>query len=259
MLKRRKSLSRFFISPRSARVIYLLAIMTSLLGGGSLFLFTLFLFLGSLNLVNLGLDAASALGLDAGLSPAFFVQHSVMIRRSCRRQLVRILPEKYHAPLYTMVSGVFLLGVVFFWQSLDYHVLMLTGWLRWVARLIFFLALAGFFWGVLSLSFFDPFGLKPFLPDRLALPPQPQGLVVRGPYHWVRHPLYFCVIVLIWSCPDVTADRLLFNLMWTGWIIIGARLEERNLVATFGQAYRDYQQQVPMLLPFRSPHPSKPE
>ena len=240
-------------------MIYLLVVMTCLLGGGSLFLFALLLFLGSLEMVNLGLDATTALWVDAGLSLAFFVQHSVMIRQSFRRQLARILSEKYHAPLYTMVSGVFLLGVVFFWQSLDCQVLTLTGWLRWAARFIFFLALAGFFWGVLSLGFFDPFGLKPFLPDRLALPAQPQGLVVRGPYLWVRHPLYFCVILLIWSCPDLTADRLLFNLLWTSWIIIGALLEERDLVATFGQAYRDYQQQVPMLLPFRPPPSSKPE
>ncbi|MEJ2068947.1 MAG: isoprenylcysteine carboxylmethyltransferase family protein [Syntrophobacterales bacterium] len=240
-------------------MIYLLVVMTSLLGGGSLFLFALFLFLGSLDLVNLGLDAATALGWDAGISLAFFVQHSVMIRQSCRRQLGRILSEKYHGLAYTMVSGVFLLGVVFFWQGLDYHLLTLTGWLRLVARLIFFLAMAGFFWGVLSLGFFDPFGLKPILPDRLALPAQPQGLVVRGPYRWVRHPLYLCVILLIWSCPDVTADRLLFNLLWTGWIIIGTRLEERDLVETFGQAYRDYQRQVPMLLPYRPSPPPKPE
>ena len=240
-------------------MIYLLVGMTSLLGGGSLFLFALFLFWGSLGLVNLGLDAAPALGLDAGLSLAFFVQHSVMIRQSCRRQLEHILSEKYHGPLYTMVSGVFLLGVVFFWQGIDYQVLTLTGWLRWGARLLFFLAFAGFFWGVLSLGFFDPFGLKPFLSDRLALPPQPQGLVVRGPYLWVRHPLYLCVILLIWSCPDVTADRLLFNILWTGWIIVGAWLEERDLVESFGQAYRDYQQQVPMFLPFRPPPPLKPE
>jgi protein-S-isoprenylcysteine O-methyltransferase Ste14 len=239
--------------------MYLLVVMTCLLGGGSLFLFALFLFLGSLDLINLGLDAVMALGIDAGLSLAFFVQHSVMIRQSFRRHLARILSEKYHAPLYTMVSGVFLLGVVFFWQSLDYQVLTLTGWLRWAARFIFFVALAGFFWGVLSLGFFDPFGLKPFLPDRLALPAQPQGLVVRGPYLWVRHPLYFCVILLIWSCPDLSVDRLLFNILWTSWIIIGALLEERDLVATFGQAYRDYQQQVPMLLPFRPPPSSQPE
>lgn len=240
-------------------MIYLLLVLTYLVGGGSLFLFSVFLFMGSLDLVNLDLDAATALWFDAGLSLAFFVQHSFMIRKSFRQQVGRILSEKYHGPVYAIVSGVFLLGVVFFWQSLDYHLLTLTGWLRWLSRLLFFLAIAGIFWGVLSLGFFDPFGIKPILPDRFAIPTQPQVLVKRGPYHWVRHPQYLFVIVLIWSCPDLTADRFLFNILWTVWIIIGTLLEERDLVETFGQAYLDYQHQVPMLLPFRPPPPPKPE
>jgi protein-S-isoprenylcysteine O-methyltransferase Ste14 len=234
-----------------------LVILTYLLGGGSLFLFALFLFWGSLGLVHLDLGTAGALCFDAGLSLAFFVQHSVMVRSSFRQWLGPILSEKYHGVLYTIASGVFLLAVVIFWQAVNYQVLTLTGGLRGLVRLIFFLALAGFVWGTMSLGFFDPFGLGPLLSKGQAEPEQPQVLVVRGPYRWVRHPLYTCVILLIWSCPDLTVDRLLFNLLWTIWIVIGARLEEQELIATFGQAYLDYQQQVPRLLPCRPPHPLK--
>ncbi|MEJ2718947.1 MAG: hypothetical protein P8182_17760 [Deltaproteobacteria bacterium] len=67
----------------------------------------------------------------------------------------------------------------------------------------------------------------------------------------MRHPLYFACILLIWSSPDLTADRLLFNILWTVWIVIGTVLEERDLVASFGEAYRDYQRNVPMLIPYR--------
>ena len=34
-------------------------------------------------------------------------------------------------------------------------------------------------------------------------------MVVRGPYRWVRHPLYLTTLLMIWSYPDLTADRLL--------------------------------------------------
>lgn len=234
-------------------MIYLLVILTVLLGGGSLGLFALFLFWGSLDLVHLGLGTAGALCFDAGLSLAFFVQHSVMIRAPFRERLGLFLPEKYHGALFTIASGVVLFVVVIFWQEVDYQVLTLTGVLRGLARLVFFLAMAAFFWGVLSLGFFDPLGLVPLLRERHAIPPPPQVLVVNGPYRWVRHPLYLCVILLIWSCPDLTPDRILFNILWTVWIIIGARLEERDLVDTFGQAYLDYQQRVPRLLPFCPP------
>jgi protein-S-isoprenylcysteine O-methyltransferase Ste14 len=69
----------------------------------------------------------------------------------------------------------------------------------------------------------------------------------------VRHPLYFCVLVLFWANPDVTADRLLFNLLWTGWIYVGTLFEERDLVLEFGDVYRRYQKMVPMLIPWRPP------
>jgi methanethiol S-methyltransferase len=51
----------------------------------------------------------------------------------------------------------------------------------------------------------------------------------------------------------VTADRLLFNVLWTGWIWIGAILEERDLVREFGDVYQRYQKAVPMLVPWRGP------
>lgn len=78
--------------------------------------------------------------------------------------------------------------------------------------------------------------------------------VVRGLYRWVRHPLYLFMILMIWSCPDLTSDRLLFNGLWTVWIVIGSILEERDLVSEFGNAYREYQRKVPMLIP-RHFHP----
>ena len=76
-------------------------------------------------------------------------------------------------------------------------------------------------------------------------------MVVRGLYRWVRHPLYLAMLMMIWSYPDLTADRLLFNVLFTGWIIVGTVLEERDLVENFGDDYRNYQRRVPMLIPYR--------
>jgi protein-S-isoprenylcysteine O-methyltransferase Ste14 len=57
-------------------------------------------------------------------------------------------------------------------------------------------------------------------------------------------------VSLIMACPDLTVDRLLFNVFFTVWMVIGAILEERDLVVTFGEAYRKYQRKVPMLIPY---------
>jgi protein-S-isoprenylcysteine O-methyltransferase Ste14 len=76
---------------------------------------------------------------------------------------------------------------------------------------------------------------------------------VRGPYRWVRHPLYFFCLLMIWSCPDLSLDRLLHNVLWTAWIVVGSVLEERDLVASFGEEYSNYKREVPMLIPWRIP------
>jgi protein-S-isoprenylcysteine O-methyltransferase Ste14 len=65
----------------------------------------------------------------------------------------------------------------------------------------------------------------------------------------VRHPLYALAIVLFWACPDATLDRLLFAALWTAWVVLACRLEERDLTARFGEPYREYRRRVPMLVP----------
>jgi protein-S-isoprenylcysteine O-methyltransferase Ste14 len=56
---------------------------------------------------------------------------------------------------------------------------------------------------------------------------------------------------MIWTQVSLTTDRLLFNGLWTAWIIIGTFLEERDLIVSFGDAYKNYQRNVPMLIPYR--------
>ncbi len=220
-----------------------------LIGGGGLLTFMLFLLTGPLNLLDLGLSEASALLFDAFLCLAFFLQHSVMPRKPVRQWLAVFLPAKYSGAVYAITSGIVALALVLLWQESAYTLLTPQGLVRWSFRVIFVLSVAGVAWTIWAIGIFVNFRLKPLTDDLRGIESQPVPLVVRGPYRWIRHPLYLSAILMIWSYPDLTLDRLLFNVLFTVWVIVGIVLEERDLVALYGEAYHDYQHRVPMLFP----------
>lgn len=235
----------------SAQGAYLVLNLSALIGGGSLIAFMMFLYAGSFKLVAFSLDEISLLLLDAGLSILFFIQHSSMIRKSFRKNLERIIPEEYGNAFYAIVSGIVLLMVIAFWQESNRPLAAFHGNSRWIFRIVFLASLAGFVWGIRSLKIFDPYGIRQIISALRGQKPRQMPFTIRGPYRWVRHPLYFFVLLMIWSSPDLTADRLLFNVLWTIWIVVGSFLEERDLVAEFGDRYIEYQRRVPMLIPHK--------
>lgn len=238
------------LSARDRFVARMLLWLTTWLGPGSLLCFFGFLLVGPLHLIDLGLSERGLLAFNALMSLVFFAQHSGMVRTRYRRWLGRRVREPYHAALYSILSGLILIGLVLLWQESGVVVARLEGLTRWAPRVLCLLAIAGFVWTTQSLGKFDGFGrLQLFYLLRGKEPPPPLPLSIQGPYRWVRHPMYFFCLMAIWSSPDLTADRLLLNVMWTIWLVMGSVLEERDLFAEYGEGYAEYRRKVPMLFP----------
>lgn len=229
---------------------YTLMVLATVLGIGSVLLLVAG---GSSGYTHFGWSERDVLLWDTFLSLLFFVQHSGMVRKSFRQRVSTVVAQRHHGAVYTIASGLALTLVVIFWQRSETSLLVLQGIPRVIAKGCSFLAVATFAWGAYALRTFDPLGVGPIRAHLRNADHQPGPFVVRGPYRWVRHPLYSCILVLFWTNPDLTTDRLLFSVLWTAWIYIGTVLEERDLACEFGDVYIEYQKAVPMLIPWRRP------
>jgi protein-S-isoprenylcysteine O-methyltransferase Ste14 len=104
------------------------------------------------------------------------------------------------------------------------------------------LLLVGLVWAVVSLAYLGRcFGLFP----------EARGLVERGPYRWIRHPLYLGELVATLGLVLATASPVLFGvfLALVALQYTRARLEERALSEAF-PAYADYQQRTYRIVPW---------
>jgi protein-S-isoprenylcysteine O-methyltransferase Ste14 len=232
---------------------YSVITLAVVLGVGSIVLFG---WPGRPTFLPLGLSPRATAWWNALVSFVFVAQHSVMVRRPVRARLAAVLPARYDRAFYAITSGVALAIVAMLLQPPGPPLFVLGGLPRLAVATVGLLALGGFAWGIHVLHAFDLLGVRPIREHLRGESTQaaavPAGaLVVRGPYRWVRHPLYSCVIVLLWANPDMSLDQLVVAAVWTTWIYVGALLEERDLVADFGEAYRQYRSQVPILIPWR--------
>lgn len=234
-------------------IAYTWIIASFAIGGSSLLMITLFFVTNSFNLFPLPMGEFTKLCFNTFLCFLFFSQHSLMVRKSFRKWLKRHISEEFHMAFYSVVSGITLWVVIVFWQGSGIGLLNPPPVAHWMIRALFFSAVIIAMWSYRSINMFDLLGITHIINKLRNKSYQEIPFTISGPYRWVRHPLYLLNIMMIWSYPDITSDRLLFNILWSTWIIIGAKFEERGLVETFGQKYIEYQQQVPMLIPYRWP------
>ena len=195
-------------------------------------------------------EPAVALAVNLGLLLLFAVQHSVMARKGFKAWWTKIVPPVAERSTYVLFASVLLFALCWFWQPIEGTVWSVKDPAAVNAiQAVFWLG-----WGVLLLAsflinHFELFGLRqPFaqLVGENKVDPE-----FRTPflYRYVRHPIYLGFVLGMWAAPEMSLGHLLFAAGGTGYILVGIWFEERDLVAHFGQRYRDYRKQVGMLFP----------
>jgi protein-S-isoprenylcysteine O-methyltransferase Ste14 len=65
-----------------------------------------------------------------------------------------------------------------------------------------------------------------------------------GLYGFVRHPIYFAWLLMVWPTPMMTSGRLTFAAVSSAYLLLAIPWEERSLLDQYGARYQRYRDQV---------------
>lgn len=188
--------------------------------------------------------------VDCALLTLFALQHSVMARRWFKQWWTQIVPWTIERSTYVLCASLALLLLFWQWRPIGIPIWTVE---NDAARAALWSLFAAGWLTVLVVTFlinhFDLFGLRQvWLPLR-GRPYMPVSFRTPLPYRFVRHPLYFGLLLAFWMTPTMTLAHLLFAVATTAYVVIAIQFEERDLIAEHGIAYSEYRRKVPMLLP----------
>jgi len=193
---------------------------------------------------------ALSLLIDTGLLLLFAAQHSIMARPGFKRVWTRIVPEEIERSTFVLFASLALALVCWQWRALPQSVWSIED--PTAAKALLVVSWSG--WGLLLfstflISHFHLFGLSQGFARLLGSKLPEPAFVTPFIYKWLRHPIYAGFILAFWAAPHMSLGHLFFAVATTGYIFVGIWLEERDLIAYFGDRYRQYRATVGMLVP----------
>ncbi|MFK7933716.1 MAG: isoprenylcysteine carboxylmethyltransferase family protein [Saprospiraceae bacterium] len=178
----------------------------------------------------------------------YYATHSLLAEPRIKEWLqTRLIAARWYRLFYNLVAITTLLPIIYWFVLIPQQQLWTSFWLNQSVGgilllsgiIILFLALRNY-----NLSEFSG-------TQQLKDTPFPNLLQTNGLNAYVRHPLYSAALLIFWGYfiyqPHLPA--LILAGVSTAYIVIGATLEERKLVEVFGESYKQYQRDTPMLIP----------
>jgi protein-S-isoprenylcysteine O-methyltransferase Ste14 len=191
-----------------------------------------------------------ALLIDLGLLTAFALQHSGMARPGFKRWWTRVVPEWAERSTYVLLSSLAMVALFAYWEPIGGVIWSAAGKLTYaVVASLYAIGWLLLLYTTFLIDHFDLFGLAQVWHRWTGNAGRAPQFHTPSLYKHVRHPLYVGWLMIFWAAPTMTVAHLVFALATTAYILLAIPLEERDLIATFGERYLQYRRTTPMLIP----------
>jgi len=195
----------------------------------------------------------AAIVINLLLMSLFAVQHSVMARKSFKAWLTQFVPPVIERSTFVLVASLVLILLFWQWRPIPTVVWQINDIpAAFAVATISFLGWVIVLASTFMINHFELFGLHQVVNNLMGRSMPTTRFRTPMLYRLVRHPIYLGFIIAFWAAPTMTVGHLMFAAVTTAYIFVGIALEERDLVAQFGEEYRRYRRRVAMLVPFFS-------
>jgi protein-S-isoprenylcysteine O-methyltransferase Ste14 len=212
-------------------------------------------FIGNIKITNSidslpGIPFTQALMINLGLLSLFALQHSGMARKGFKYWITKYIPKSAERSTYVLLSNVVMIVMFYYWQPMGGTIWSVDSDFGKTSLMTVYM----FGWALVLIStflinHFYLFGLQQVWAELKSKTIPDANFVTPSLYKAVRHPLYVGWLVVFWAAPIMTVAHFVFALMSSVYILVAIQFEEKDLVDEFGDTYKKYQEQVPMIIP----------
>ena len=187
-----------------------------------------------------------AVTVNVAMFTVFAVHHSAMARSGAKARITEVIPPPLERSVYVWIASALFLGVVWMWIPVPGTAWELAGGWQWLGRAA---QLVGLWLIARATGVLDPLELAGI--RQLQGRARPAEFKAAGPFGLVRHPIYLGWMLMVFGAPAMTMSRFVMAVVSSAYLVIAIPWEERSLLESFGDRYRNYQRRVRWrLVPF---------
>ena len=193
-----------------------------------------------------------------GFSHSFLA--SLKVKNYIKNNFPRLIP--FYRLIYNIISFIILFLFFIYLPQPDTTIYDLIKPYDFIILAFQFLSLVGLIWTFRYFSYKEFLGISQIArwyqkSYNLNDLDEKMTLKIKGPYKYMRHPVYFFSILFLVFRPYMDLTYLILLIGAVVYFYVGSFYEENKLIKIFGEDYKNYQKAVPRILPLKPFNPYK--